>query len=42
MNYHIESEQIPVVIINETESMASEENIRLPSDDWWNTSSENK
>ena len=42
MNYHIESEQIPVVLINETESMASEENIRLPSDDWWNTSSENK
>lgn len=42
MNYHIESEQIPVVLINETESIASEENIRLPSDDWWNTSSENK
>tara|TARA_B100001250_G_scaffold109907_1_gene92831 strand:+ start:17434 stop:18369 length:936 start_codon:yes stop_codon:yes gene_type:complete len=42
MNYHTESEQIPVVLINETESMASEENIRLPSNDWWNTSSENK
>ena len=42
MNYHTESEQMPVVLINETESMASEESIRLPSDDWWNTSSENK